>query len=80
MKSYVGAKIILAEPMDELAYHQERGMEFNGIANRAGYKVVYPDGYVSWSPKATFEEAYRQLSENEAKLAARPMFVEDDGK
>ena len=24
-----------------------------------GYKVVYPDGYVSWSPKEVFEEAYQ---------------------
>lgn len=23
-----------------------------------GYSVKYPDGYVSWSPKATFEGAY----------------------
>ena len=25
-----------------------------------GYKVVYPDGYESWSPAAAFEEAYRE--------------------
>lgn len=24
-----------------------------------GYKVVYPDGYTSWSPADAFEEAYR---------------------
>jgi hypothetical protein len=24
-----------------------------------GYKVVYPDGYESWSPPEAFEEAYR---------------------
>ena len=24
-----------------------------------GYKVRYPDGYESWSPKGVFEEAYR---------------------
>jgi hypothetical protein len=23
-----------------------------------GYAVKYPDGYISWSPKATFEKAY----------------------
>lgn len=26
-----------------------------------GYMVKYPDGYVSWSPKAVFEDAYREL-------------------
>lgn len=24
-----------------------------------GYRVTYPDGYVSWSPKDVFEAAYR---------------------
>ena len=27
---------------------------------RHGYKVIYRDGYESWSPKEVFEEAYRQ--------------------
>lgn len=27
---------------------------------RHGYKVVYRDGYESWSPKKVFEEAYRR--------------------
>ena len=27
---------------------------------RHGYKVVYRDGYVSWSPKEVFEAAYRR--------------------
>jgi len=29
-----------------------------------GYKVVYPDGYVSWSPKEVFEKAYMQIGDN----------------
>lgn len=28
-----------------------------------GYKVVYPDGYVSWSPKKAFEDAYHKTDE-----------------
>jgi hypothetical protein len=28
-----------------------------------GYKVKYKDGYESWCPKATFEEAYRELKD-----------------
>ena len=45
MRQYIGTKIIQAEKQ---LYD-----------NREGYKVVYPDGYESWSPKAAFEEAYR---------------------
>lgn len=47
MKNYIGVKIIKAEP------EKKDGQE--------GYKVKYPDGYESWSPKATFEKAYREL-------------------
>lgn len=46
MKKYLGVKLIEAE------------LQVKGI--RDGYKVVYPDGYVSWSPKDVFEEAYRE--------------------
>jgi hypothetical protein len=46
MKQYIGTKIIQAEK-------QLRN-------NEEGYKVVYEDGYVSWSPKDAFEKAYRQ--------------------
>lgn len=54
MKSYIGSKIIQAEP--EVKEGQD------------GYKVVYPDGYVSWSPKDVFEVAYREVTENEETL------------
>ena len=47
MKNYIGVKIVKAEPQVK-----------NG---KPGYKVVYPDGYVSWSPKDVFEEAYQEL-------------------
>jgi len=54
MKSYIGAKIIKAELQKK--------------EDRDGYKVVYPDGYVSWSPKDVFEEAYREISDKEFDL------------
>ena len=54
MKMYIGSKIIQAEPEEK-----------NG---QPGYKVLYPDGYVSWSPKAVFEEAYREVSDGERAL------------
>lgn len=54
MKSYIGSKIIQAEPE---------------IKNEAeGYKVVYSDNYVSWSPKDVFETAYREIIESEKAL------------
>lgn len=49
MRQYIGTKIIEAEPMS-------RGQ---GGKAEDGYKVRYPDGYESWSPKDVFEEAYR---------------------
>lgn len=48
MQTYIGTKIIQAEP-------QERD-------GAPGYKVRYPDGYESWSPAAAFDEAYRVTS------------------
>lgn len=45
MIQYIGTKLIKAEPQEK--------------DGKAGYKVCYPDGYVSWSPKDVFEEAYR---------------------
>lgn len=55
MEAYIGAKIIQAEP-------EERD-------GKAGYKVLYPDGYVSWSPKDVFEECYRKIGDAEKALA-----------
>lgn len=49
MKKYLGVKIVEAEPM----YSTDKEKE--------GYKVVYEDGYVSWSPKEVFEKAYKEV-------------------
>ena len=59
MKSYIGTKIIQAEPMKK--------------DGEPGYKVRYSDGYESWSPKKTFEQAYREISNAEKAL----IFTED---
>lgn len=47
MNQYIGTKIIKAE----IAANLKDGIE--------GYRVVYADGYTSWSPRAAFEDAYR---------------------
>lgn len=46
LQTYIGTKIVGAMP--ELAGNGE-----------SGYRVVYADGYTSWSPKEAFEQAYR---------------------
>lgn len=55
MKFYVGAKVIKAEPA------KATKDSFNVKKGDDGYKVIYPDGYVSWSPKKVFEEAYHEV-------------------
>lgn len=56
MKNYVGVKIVKAEPMKK-----------DGLP---GYRVRYKDGYESWSPKAVFEEAYRELKDEVEFIAS----------
>ena len=69
MKSYIGAKIIRAEPMDECTFLREvKHQNEPNRETRSGYKVVYPDGYVSWSPQEVFEGAYRVISDAELAL------------
>jgi hypothetical protein len=63
MKKYLGIKVVSARPMtrDEAG---KSGLVRNynpTDENCPGYKVVYEDGYESWSPKVTFEEAYREI-------------------
>ncbi len=71
MKAYIGSKIILAEPMDKISFEVKHkgAMRKDGETQIvSGYHVQYADGYHSWSPKATFEEAYREISLNEKGL------------
>jgi len=76
-KLYIGCKIIKAKRMDEITFltkikqqPTERNQE-----TRPGYKVEYPDGYISWSPKETFELAYREITKKE-KLFMLPVVEE----
>ena len=66
METYIGTKIIQAEP-----HEKDYGPpETHG---QPGYRVVYPDGYTSWSPKSAFEEAYRETSAMSFGLAVEAM-------
>lgn len=50
MKQYIGTKCIEAQSQN--------------VQGKDGYEVVYSDGYRSWSPKAQFEDAYRDITAN----------------
>lgn len=61
MNTFIGTKMIEAKPMSRGEYNEHRGWKIPENENPAdeGYLVLYKDGYVSWSPKKQFEDAYR---------------------
>ena len=62
MKKYIGTKIIEAVPAIRKGgkvYEEGWPIPKSMDPTEDGYKVRYPDGYESWSPKDVFEEAYR---------------------
>lgn len=65
MKKYVGVKLVQAEPINLGDYNKFKGWTIpeNECPLREGYKVIYPDGYVSWSPKEIFDKAYMQVGD-----------------
>lgn len=73
MKKYIGTKEINAIPMNRQEYNDFRGWKLpdDEDGTDEGYLVEYVDGgkantpqyagYVSWSPKAVFERAYKSI-------------------
>lgn len=61
-KTYIGTKMVEAEPMTRGDYNIYRGWQIPADENPAdeGYLITGNDGYVTWSPKAVFEESYRE--------------------
>lgn len=71
MNRFIGTKLVLAEAMTRAAYNAYRGWQLPADEDGAdeGYLVEYTDGgkpntpgragYVSWSPKEQFDNAYR---------------------
>ena len=74
MKAYIGAKIVQAERMGELAFlacfnpSEAIAHAKEGRIDRPCYHFLYPDGYDSWSPKEVFEELYRPVSMGEERI------------
>lgn len=76
MEKYIGVKIIKAEPsvrIGSINYIKTDAMPRSMEKHEEGYRVTYPDGYVSWSPKAVFEEAYRRIDNMTFGLAVEAM-------
>lgn len=62
MKKYIGTKLIEAAPAIRKGgkvYEKTHPIPRSMDPEEDGYKVRYPDGYESFSPKQVFEEAYR---------------------
>ena len=65
MKEYIGIKLVRAEPAflcDGRIYPKDKPYP-RSMNLKDGYRVVYKDGYESWSPKEIFEEAYKPIEE-----------------
>lgn len=82
---HIGTKIVTAEPMTRQQYNDFRGWTVPADENPddKGYLVEYQDGgapnvpgragYVSWSPKAQFDAAYRPITAMTFGLALEAM-------
>ena len=75
MQKYIGTKMIQAEPAYRSGgtIYPKTGYYPRALDLEDGYKVLYPDGYVSWSPKDVFEEAYRPTDNMNFGLAIEAM-------
>lgn len=73
MKRYIGTKIVHAEPCTLAEFITKTGKipteSKEDSSMTKGYLVKYNDGYVSWSPEAPFEEAYRECDSMSFGLA-----------
>lgn len=68
-KLYIGVKLIRGIPMDEYTFLSTiRHQDVSNRETREGYKVTYPDGYVSWSPRDVFINTYREVTTSEREL------------
>lgn len=69
MNTFIGVNMIQAEPMNKWEALQEGllkakdGLGIDPDLAEEGYKVVYPDGYKSWSPARVFERRFFQLED-----------------
>lgn len=75
MKTYIGTKIIEAAPairMGGKVYDANELIPRSMEMAEEGYKVRYPDGYESFSPKDVFERFYLELTVNPELRTKKP--------
>lgn len=80
MDKYIGTKKVEAEPMTRGDFNRAKGVDIprsDAAFSEQGYLVRYPDGYVSWSPKAAFENAYSKAGTDPLADTALLMRSED---
>lgn len=80
MKTYIGTKIIEAVPAIRKGckvYEKDQPIAMGMEPEEAGYKVRYPDGYESFSPKAVFEKAYLELTTNPNLRTSKPSISQE---
>ena len=75
MKTYIGTKIIEAAPairMGGKVYDANELIPRSMEMVEEGYRVRYPDGYESFSPKDVFERFYLELTVNPELRTKKP--------
>lgn len=75
MKTYIGTKIIEAAPairMGGKVYDANELIPRSMELVEEGYRVRYPDGYESFSPKDVFERFYLELTVNPELRTKKP--------
>jgi len=67
-KLYFTTKVVVARKATSTEVEKETGRTISASVEQ-GYRVQYPDGYVSWCPKEVFEACSRQFSDDELEMA-----------
>lgn len=64
MSSFIGVKLVDAEPITLGAYNALRGwgLPTNENYDEPGYFIKHPDDYVTWCPKKTFERNHMPIA------------------
>ena len=80
MQKYIGTKIIEAVPAirkGSKVYEEGWPIPKSTDPTEEGYKVRYPDGDESWSPKYVFEKAYLKMTVNPHLKTDKPSISQE---
>ena len=78
-KKYIGTKIVSAIEMSRKEFENTQDRPAPNKEDEPGYMVQYEDGYRSWSPKETFDRAYREITRDEKDLISALSFIDIPG-